>query len=299
MRLTVEVTESPQDHAALSPSQPRRIVHSVVNWTLGSQNVCSACAHRAKRVTARQAAADGSWLCVHLHGQEEKSVCLLEVKLGRGSQHCQPDDRSYIFRTDAAVPSSGDNSSQRASSVVTGTGPGDAELKFIFESAPGCAEFAAAFARVVYPQHKSSCQDEKVAKRQTDEAGQTSSASVLRDNNSAADLVSAAAISTDYYFHYYGQLMFQQNMLQDFVRTSHYRRAVLENQLDFHGKVVVDVGCGSGILSFFAAQAGARRVYGIEASRAAVDAEMLVRVCAASCRCFQITQTARVCRQME
>ena len=41
----------------------------------------------------------------------------------------------------------------------------------------------------------------------------------------------------------------------------------------------MDVGCGSGILSFFAAQAGARRVYGIEASRAAVDAELLVKVC--------------------
>ena len=39
------------------------------------------------------------------------------------------------------------------------------------------------------------------------------------------------------------------------------------------------MGCGSGILSFFAAQAGARRVYGIEASRAAVDAELLVKVC--------------------
>ncbi|KAB2067811.1 hypothetical protein ES319_A09G253900v1 [Gossypium barbadense] len=60
--------------------------------------------------------------------------------------------------------------------------------------------------------------------------------------------------SAKMYFHYYGQLLHQQNMLQDYVRTGTYYAAVIENRADFTGRVVVDVGAGSGILSLFAAQ---------------------------------------------
>jgi histone-arginine methyltransferase CARM1 len=62
------------------------------------------------------------------------------------------------------------------------------------------------------------------------------------------------ASSAKMYFHYYGQLLHQQNMLQDYVRTGTYYAAVMENHSDFAGRVVVDVGAGSGILSMFAAQ---------------------------------------------
>ena len=55
-------------------------------------------------------------------------------------------------------------------------------------------------------------------------------------------------------FHYYGMLQHQQNMLQDYVRTATYYAAIMENQADFAGKVVMDVGAGNGILSLFAAQ---------------------------------------------
>lgn len=45
---------------------------------------------------------------------------------------------------------------------------------------------------------------------------------------------------------------------------------------DSQNKVVLDVGAGSGILSFFAVQAGAAKVYAIEASNMAQYAEQLV-----------------------
>ncbi|XP_030263634.1 histone-arginine methyltransferase CARM1 isoform X2 [Sparus aurata] len=78
------------------------------------------------------------------------------------------------------------------------------------------------------------------------------------------------------YFQFYGYLSQQQNMMQDYVRTGTYQRAILQNHTDFKDKVVLDVGCGSGILSFFAAQAGARKVYAVEASTMAQHAEVLV-----------------------
>ncbi len=65
-------------------------------------------------------------------------------------------------------------------------------------------------------------------------------------------------------------------MLADYVRTGTYQRAILNNSVDFTGKVVLDVGTGTGILAFFAAQAGAARVYAVDASDAAHIAQTLV-----------------------
>lgn len=55
-------------------------------------------------------------------------------------------------------------------------------------------------------------------------------------------------------------------MLKDEVRTLTYRNSIYHNKHLFRGKVVLDVGCGTGILSMFAAKAGAAKVIGIECS---------------------------------
>ncbi|CAD5214863.1 unnamed protein product [Bursaphelenchus xylophilus] len=83
--------------------------------------------------------------------------------------------------------------------------------------------------------------------------------------------------SAEVYFHFYGLLHQQQNMLQDYVRTSTYQNSFLWNCGDFDGKVVLDVGAGTGILSFFAVQAGAKKVYAVEASSMAVHCQELIR----------------------
>ena len=59
--------------------------------------------------------------------------------------------------------------------------------------------------------------------------------------------------TVEQYFGYYAKLANQQNMLQDQVRTNLYYSAIRNNPTNFMGKTVMDVGCGSGILSLFAA----------------------------------------------
>ena len=75
---------------------------------------------------------------------------------------------------------------------------------------------------------------------------------------------------------YYAQLLHQGNMLQDLTRTGTYRHAFVSNAVDFHDKVVLDVGTGTGILAIFACQAGARKVYAVEASQSAEIARSLI-----------------------
>lgn len=65
-------------------------------------------------------------------------------------------------------------------------------------------------------------------------------------------------------------------MIRDTARTEAYKNVILANRALFEGKTVLDVGAGTGILSIFCAQAGASKVYAVEASRTAELARQLV-----------------------
>jgi len=66
-------------------------------------------------------------------------------------------------------------------------------------------------------------------------------------------------------------------MLTDKVRTSSYASFILGTPTVFNDAVVLDVGCGTGILSMFAARSGAKRVYAVEASDIAKRAEEIIK----------------------
>jgi len=93
-----------------------------------------------------------------------------------------------------------------------------------------------------------------------------------------SDLDGEAPESTDYanYFCTYSYLYHQKDMLEDHKRTGAYYQAIMSNKRQFHNKVVLDVGTGSGILAIFAAKAGAKKVYAVEATSMALNARKLV-----------------------
>jgi len=90
-------------------------------------------------------------------------------------------------------------------------------------------------------------------------------------------LKSEEMTSKDYYFDSYAHFGIHEEMLKDEVRTLTYRNSMWHNKHLFKGKVVLDVGCGTGILSMFAAKAGARMVIGVDMSSIVDHAKQIVK----------------------
>lgn len=68
------------------------------------------------------------------------------------------------------------------------------------------------------------------------------------------------------YFQSYSYNEIHETMLKDTIRTDAYRDFIYEHKHLFQDKVVLDVGCGTGILSMFCAKAGAKKVIAVDNS---------------------------------
>ena len=79
------------------------------------------------------------------------------------------------------------------------------------------------------------------------------------------------------YFGSYAHHGIHGEMLQDKTRTLSYKNAFLSNPEVFKNKIVLDVGCGTGILSMFAAAAGAKHVYAVDMSDIAYQAMEIIQ----------------------
>ncbi|XP_037055398.1 protein arginine N-methyltransferase 2 isoform X2 [Peromyscus leucopus] len=79
------------------------------------------------------------------------------------------------------------------------------------------------------------------------------------------------------YFDSYGTLKLHLEMLADQPRTTKYHSVILQNKESLKDKVILDVGCGTGIISLFCAHhARPKAVYAVEASEMAQHTGQLV-----------------------
>ncbi|KAM9861147.1 protein arginine N-methyltransferase 3 [Aulostomus maculatus] len=104
-----------------------------------------------------------------------------------------------------------------------------------------------------------------VLNTETSRSGTLGAVAELRDDEDEA------------YFSSYGHYGIHEEMLKDKVRTESYRDFMYSNPEVFRDKVVLDVGCGTGILSMFAARAGAKKVIAVDQSEIIYQAMDIVR----------------------
>ncbi|TEY59365.1 hypothetical protein BOTCAL_0194g00030 [Botryotinia calthae] len=84
--------------------------------------------------------------------------------------------------------------------------------------------------------------------------------------------------SEAHYFNSYNHHGIHEEMLKDEVRTRSYMNAIVQNKHLFKDKIVLDVGCGTSILSMFAVKAGAKHVIGVDMSTIIEKAREIVEV---------------------
>jgi len=109
-------------------------------------------------------------------------------------------------------------------------------------------------------------------------SGEESKSEVKSKRKKVVPVSEARTVEEDHsYFQSYAHYSIHYEMLSDRTRTSSYRSALLDNPERLKDTLVLDIGCGTGILSMFAAQAGAKAVVGVDCSDIIYQAMDIVR----------------------
>jgi predicted RNA methylase len=80
-----------------------------------------------------------------------------------------------------------------------------------------------------------------------------------------------------YYFESYDDIGIHFDMLRDKSRSNAYCEGISTYKHLFENKIVLDIGCGTGVLSIFAARAGAKHVFAIDASNIIHEAIEIIK----------------------
>ncbi|KAI9709146.1 MAG: hypothetical protein M1820_003593 [Bogoriella megaspora] len=102
--------------------------------------------------------------------------------------------------------------------------------------------------------------------RTLDERWNSSTAEASSSATAPTQAANSSKSNDEGYFESYSYNTIHQTMLQDRVRTDAYRDFIYHNKPLFTNKTVLDIGCGTGILSLFCARAGAKHVYAVDNS---------------------------------
>lgn len=83
--------------------------------------------------------------------------------------------------------------------------------------------------------------------------------------------------SKEYYLDSTAHFAVHEELLKDEIRTKTFRNAIINNRHLFKDKVVLDIGCGVGVFSLFAAKAGAKLVIAVEKSNVIEYAKRIIQ----------------------
>jgi len=102
------------------------------------------------------------------------------------------------------------------------------------------------------------------------------------DNKAIKSCSSAVAVaddltSRDYYLDSDAHFSVHEQILRDNIRTNTFKSAINYNKHLFEDKIVLNVGCGTGLMCMLVAQAGAKTVIGIDKSAMADQAREIVK----------------------